>query len=165
METSTKGSERVIVGVDGSESSTRALETAVDLAGALGLPLDAINCWNRSELYFAAEIPIGGFPEQGTLEDAATRVVEESILRAFGMDRPRGLRTAIRYGHAAQVLIEESTTAKLLVVGRRGRRGFPGLRIGSVSAACVAHAHCPVLVVNDESQEEESFGVTQKLKA
>jgi len=156
MDTSNKGSERVVVGVDGSDYSTRALKTAAAFAGALGLPLDAVNCWSRSELYFAAEIPVGGFPEQGTLEDAATRVVEESILRAFGTDRPRGLRTAIRYGHTAQVLIEESRTARLLVLGRRGGRGFPGLRIGSVSAACVAHAHCPVLVVNDEVCDELS---------
>lgn len=149
MQTPTKGSERVIVGVDGSDYSTRALKTAAAYANALGLPLDAINCWSRSELYFAAQIPIGGFPEQGAFEDAATRVVEEAIERAFGADRPQGLRTSISYGHTAQVLVEESRSATLLVLGRRGGRGFPGLLIGSVSAVCVAHAHCPVLVVND----------------
>ncbi|MGA7206204.1 MAG: universal stress protein [Specibacter sp.] len=148
-----KGSDRVIVGVDGSEYSTTALRTAAEFAGVMGLPLDAINCWSRSELYFAAEIPLGDFPAQGELEDTATRLVEETIERAFGQDRPRGLRTAIRYGHTAQVLIEESRSARLLVVGRRGGAGFPGLRLGSVSAACVSHAHCPVLVVNDEVRE------------
>ncbi len=149
------GSERIIVGIDGSDYSTRALEMAADYAQALKLPLDVINCWSRSDLYFAATIPVGGFPEQGQLEAAATQVVDQAIERAFGTERPQGMRTAVRYGHTARTLIEESRTARLLVLGRRGSAGFPGLRLGSISAACVAHAHCPVLVVNDEAHDED----------
>ena len=50
-------------------------------------------------------------------------------------------------GDPAEVLIEASSNAAVLVVGSRGRGGFEGLRVGSVSNKCLHHAHCPVLVV------------------
>ncbi|WP_287933225.1 universal stress protein [Arthrobacter sp.] len=142
-------SERIVVGIDGSEYSTAALQTAATLAAALKLWLEVVSCWSRSDIYFAAEIPVGGFPEGDLLEGEATRLVEDAVERAFGPERPRSLSISVRYGHPAQILVEESANARLLVLGRRGRGGFLGLRIGSVSSACVAHAHCPVVVVND----------------
>lgn len=142
-------SERIVVGIDGSEYSTAALQTAATLAAALELRLDVVSCWSRSDIYFAAEIPVGGFPEGDLLEGEATRLVDDAVERAFGPERPRSLSISVRYGHPAQILVEESANARLLVLGRRGRGGFLGLRIGSVSSACVAHAHCPVVVVND----------------
>lgn len=142
-------SERIVVGIDGSEYSTAALQTAATLAAALKLRLEVVSCWSRSDIYFAAEIPVGGFPEGDLLEGEATRLVEDAVERALGPERPRSLSISVRYGHPAQILVEESANARLLVLGRRGRGGFLGLRIGSVSSACVAHAHCPVVVVND----------------
>ncbi|MCU6482102.1 universal stress protein [Arthrobacter sp. A2-55] len=142
--------ERVVVGIDGSEYSTLALQTAATLAKALALRLDVVSCWSRSDIYFAAEIPVGGFPEADVLEVEATRLVDDAVERAFGPERPPGLvDVSIRYGHPGKILVDESASARLLVVGRRGRGGFLGLRLGSVSSACVAHAHCPVLVVNE----------------
>lgn len=149
MNASPEGSERIVVGIDGSDYSPLTLQTAATIASALNLRLEVISCWNRSDIYFAAQIPVGGFPEAGLLEGEATRLVEDAIERAFGQERPQGLTVSIRYGHPAQILIEASATARMLVLGRRGRGGFLGLRIGSVSSACVAHAHCPVVVVND----------------
>ena len=54
-------------------------------------------------------------------------------------------------GGAAHVLIEESSSATMLVVGSRGHGGFAGLLLGSVSQQCAAHARCPVVIVHDTS--------------
>ena len=58
--------------------------------------------------------------------------------------------TRLSYGHPAQVLIDESAEADLLVVGHRDREAFTGMLLGSVSVHCVNGAHCPVVVVRGD---------------
>lgn len=62
----------------------------------------------------------------------------------------------MKFGPPAKVLVQESRDAQLLVVGRRGRGGFLAQVMGSVSGACVAHAHCPVLVVGDNPDKHQA---------
>jgi nucleotide-binding universal stress UspA family protein len=57
------------------------------------------------------------------------------------------METSIEEGNPAKVLIERSKGADLMVVGSRGRDGFAGMLLGSVSQHLVAHAHCPVTIV------------------
>lgn len=149
MAHSPERSQRIVVGIDGPRHSARPLQVAASLAAALGARLEVVNCWLLPDVDIAAQIPRGGPGLQDQLEFSATQGVEEALDRAFGPERPGGLSVRIRCGHPAQVLVSESTNARMLVVGRRGQGGFLGLRIGSVSSACVTHASCPVLVVNE----------------
>jgi nucleotide-binding universal stress UspA family protein len=135
------GGGTVVVGVDGSEPSIEALRQGAAMAQALGSTVTAVACWRYPPAYdnFVA---LEWSPEK----DAA-QMLEEALGRAYGDNRPAGLRSEVRQGHPASVLIDESAHADMLVVGSRGLGGFAGLLLGSVSAAVTAHAHCPVLVV------------------
>lgn len=143
--------DRIVVGIDGSEYSPAALQLAGRFASALDAPLDVITCVGFSDFYLAAHLPSPDPEITAQLEAVAGRLVDQAIETAFGSERPRKLSTTVKFGSPATVLVDESRTAQLLVVGRRGHGGFLGQIMGSVSSACVAHAHCPVLVVGPDS--------------
>ncbi|MHB1172123.1 MAG: universal stress protein [Lacisediminihabitans sp.] len=73
----------------------------------------------------------------------------------FGDDRPSWFQAAVREGSTTQVLIEQSKGAEMLILGSRGHGGFVGLLLGSVSAACAEHAHCPVLIMHGPSTAQD----------
>jgi nucleotide-binding universal stress UspA family protein len=136
---------KIIVGVDGSEASVAALRTAVALAGPLEATVEAWACWDVPPgfgLYLV--VGVEGF------EDAAEQSLEQALTAAFGPERPSNLQTRLVRGKPSELLVEGSRNASFLVVGRRGHGGFV---LGSVSSACVSHAHCPVLVVHAPEEE------------
>jgi nucleotide-binding universal stress UspA family protein len=144
--------QRVVVGVDGSEFSTTALRLAGRMAASLDAPLEVITCLGTSDFFFASHLPEERTASTEELEETAKRLLEDSLERAFGSSRPERLTRQVKFGPPAKVLIEESNNAQLLVVGRRGRGGFLAQVMGSVSGACAAHAHCPVLVVGQDTE-------------
>ncbi len=133
---------RIVVGIDGSESSVDALRFAVRTAQAFGTSLEAIAVWSYPA---GAEVALlaGWSPE-----DNAHEILETAAQAVFGSDLPTWFSTATKPGSPARALIEESTGAEMLVLGSRGHGGFAGLLLGSVSTACAAHAHCPVVIVH-----------------
>lgn len=147
-------SERILVGIDGSEYSTAALRLAGRLASALTAPLHVVTCVGFSDFYLPAHLPPGEIDSTPELEAVAKRLMVQAIDRAYGAERPEHLTTAVKLGSPTKVLVEESRNAQLLVVGRRGHGGLLGQLMGSVSAACTAHAHCPVLVVSQDAEED-----------
>ncbi|WP_028267026.1 universal stress protein [Arthrobacter sp. MA-N2] len=134
---------RIIVGVDGSEASLEALRQAQNLAVPLGAQVVATAYWEFPQVY-------GGYVAMGIedFEESAGQVLKESLEKVFGPDLPDNVVSRVVRGHARESLIEASREADMVVLGRRGHGGFGGLLVGSVSSACVAHAHCPVLVVH-----------------
>ncbi|MFD1213491.1 universal stress protein [Arthrobacter sp. GCM10027362] len=133
---------RIVVGVDGSEGSVAALRAARDLARLKGCSLEAVTAWHYP-------VVVSDFPAiQWNPEDDAAAILAEAVHEAFGADVPPGLRQTIAEGQPARVLAEASRDADMLVVGSRGRGGFAGLLLGSVSSTVAAHARCPVLIVH-----------------
>jgi nucleotide-binding universal stress UspA family protein len=141
---------RVVVGVDGSEPSKRALRWAAQFARSVGARLDAIAAWQFPVGYGWGAVPLEWSPGQDM-----EKVLTESVDEVFGSDRPEDIRLAVREGGAAKVLLEEAQGALILVVGSRGHGGFAGLLLGSVSASVAEHASCPVLVVHGDAHPPE----------
>jgi nucleotide-binding universal stress UspA family protein len=141
--TDSSRSATIVVGVDGSAASVEALRQAQRLAVPLRAEVEATACWEYPRMRDGYLIMgIEGFAER------AGMILDEAIAAAFGPEKPANVTRRLVEGPARATLIEASRTADLLVVGRRGRGGFGGLLLGSVSSACVAHARCPVLVVH-----------------
>jgi len=142
------GISLIIVGVDGSESSHAALQWAYDEAAHHSASLNVVTTWSAPVLPMSP--PYGSMPPEGyesqPERDARAQLKEltaELAARTPAVD----VLTTVEKGNAAKVLIELSERADLLVVGHRGRGGFAGMLLGSVSQHLVAHAACPVVVV------------------
>jgi nucleotide-binding universal stress UspA family protein len=146
--TSENKTEHVVVGVDGSPASTAALAWAIRHARGLGATIHAVIVWHYPDA--AGQAPVGVAPKSVTtgVEQSRDEILEQAITDAVGTDPGVPIEREIAYGHPAQVLIDESKDADLLVVGSRGHGGFTGMRLGSISMHCVTHALCPVTVVH-----------------
>lgn len=143
----TKG--KVVVGVDGSESSVQALRLAARLAPALDAQIQAVACWEFPKMRAGYRYVM---PDLDALQAAEAKALQDALEAAFGIDVPDGLSPDVIRGPAPATLVEAAAGAALLVVGRRGHGGFLGMHLGSVSSACVSHAACPVLVVHSDGQ-------------
>ena len=129
---------RIVAGVDGSAWSRAALAWAVRQAELTGAVVEAVTAW---------ELPAtSGLDPQLYLDypAAAAKMLTDAIAEV-GSRAP--VHPRVKPGHAADVLVEASAGAELLVVGSRGHGGFMGAWLGSVSLHCLHHAHCPVVVI------------------
>lgn len=134
--------KKIVVGVDGSDSSVQALLQAQALAVPLGATLEAVTCWEIPQLYDRYVVL-----QADDFRDSAEKVQQDALTRAFGNEVPRNVTARLIHGSPKSALIEESKSASMLVLGRRGHGRFAGHLFGSVSSSLVVHAHCPVLVV------------------
>ncbi|ASN40185.1 MULTISPECIES: universal stress protein [Paeniglutamicibacter] len=133
----------VIVGVDGSPQSVSALRYAAQLSAKLDHDLVAFTSW-------LPRIALEDYTPEWAPEQDARDALEATITEAFGEHVPAQLGRQVIMGPAAPNLIEASKSAALLVLGTRGRGGFKGLVMGSVSSSLAAHAKCPVLIHHGE---------------
>ena len=136
----------IVVGVDGSPTSVKALRWAIRIAGAAGMRIVAVNAWG---LPVTAAIPgaidPAAFPPAEVYEDSARRVLEDAVASLGDVDVE--ITQQVVPGNAAHVLLDQSADAAMLVVGSRGHGGVAGLLLGSVSHAVVGKSKVPVTVV------------------
>lgn len=132
---------RIVVGVDGSPSSKAALAWAIGQAKLTGAVVEAITAWDYPATYgYAAAVVDVDW------EGLAAQVLRDAIAEV-APDTAAAIRQRVSEGNAAQVLLDASAGADLLVVGSRGHGGFVEALLGSVSQHMVHHAACPVVVV------------------
>jgi nucleotide-binding universal stress UspA family protein len=158
--------QRVVVGVDGSPESRRALRWAADDARRRGAELRVAHVhdpragFNPYELSYATtsrpqavdrlELEERRWREhQRIAAQQEAEAILDDLLDDLA-DELRGLAVerVVREGsRPARLLLDSARNADLLVVGSRGRGGFAGLLLGSVSQQCAQHATCPVVIV------------------
>jgi nucleotide-binding universal stress UspA family protein len=141
----------IVVGVDGSAHSQRALEWAIKEAGMRGAPLTVLavhqvagNHWTGNPEVYPADQP-----ETEKMRQAAQDTVQKAV-DAAGSPAPASVTVRAVSGIAAQELINASHDADLVVVGSRGGGGFARLMLGSVSSQVVSHASSPVVVIHEK---------------
>lgn len=128
---------RVIVGYDGSAASDVALDVATEEAFTRGLPLSVV-C--------ALEPPLGGPVHLSSQRGAAEAALADAANRAAEVLGAGGVTDELVVGSPSARLVGACRPGDLLVVGTHGHRPVARMLLGSVSAAAVAHAPCPVLV-------------------
>jgi nucleotide-binding universal stress UspA family protein len=136
---------RIVVGIDGSESSADALRWAVAQAGLTGATVEAVYAWDPGALVSLGLPPL--FDWEPLHEAARARTVEIVRETIPGNSGVRVVPKTVT-GSPAEVLVKASERADLLVVGSRGLGGLKGMVLGSVGHHCAAHAHCPVVIVH-----------------
>ena len=137
---------RVVVGIDGSEASAAAIGHAFAQASSRSTGLTAVHCWWLQ----ISEGEIAGTAEaQGPADVAESgRLLLAESLAGWREKYPDvDVRELVLQEFPVESLIAQSAGAALMVVGSRGKGGFTGLMLGSVSQGVLRGAHCPVAVV------------------
>jgi nucleotide-binding universal stress UspA family protein len=138
---------RIVVGVDGSEPSPRALRWAARQAELTGDTLEAVISWEYPAAGWAAMVP--GLPTDFDPAKLAGQILEGSVEETLG-EASAAVTRKVMIGNAAQALVERAEGASLLVVGNHGYSGFRATLLGSVGLHLTQHAPCPVVVVRGE---------------
>jgi nucleotide-binding universal stress UspA family protein len=137
----------VVVGYDGSAGAEGVLQAAFDVAAARGSVLTVMRAFRPSLPVWPADaLPpkvYNAQTAQAAIVDELERVAQPMIEKYPGVT----VHFSAPGGDPAQVLVDASHRAQLVVVGSRGHGGFTGLLLGSVGLHLLHHAHCPVLII------------------
>jgi len=139
--------KRVVVAVDGSDASERALAWAATEAELRAATLHVVHAWHLPAT------ALSGSPVTSELgadvQRSAERIVDETMTKVFGTTGSHAfVRREVIEGQAIPVILRASEGADLLVLGTRGHGRVSGLFLGSVSQYATVHARCPVVVVH-----------------
>lgn len=149
----------VVVAVDGSPASEAAVRWAANTAHKRDIPLRLAASYTMPQFLYAE----GMVPPQELFDDLQRETVDTvDAARDIALEVAPELRIghAVAEGSPIDMLLEMSKEATMIVMGSRGLGGLSGMVLGSVSGAVVSHAHCPVVVVREDSAvtEENKYG-------
>ena len=130
----------IVVGVDGSPSSQRAVRWASEQAKLTGATLRAVSSWRWPN--YITRIPPGV-----DLASDTRRTLDEVLQEALTGSEDVSVTRHVIEGPPGPALLTQAQDATLLVVGAQGRAAFPGMLLGSVAEYCVRQGSCPVVVV------------------
>jgi nucleotide-binding universal stress UspA family protein len=157
----------IVVGIDGSAGSDSALRWALAEARLRAVPVRMVNAYHSPPLLAdgATMGAPGVFASAASSEDVqrlrsaaeaeARRVLDEALTRSDALSNGVEIEAEAVEGPPAESLLHAGRGAELLVVGSRGRGGFAGLLLGSVSQQCAQHPPCPVVILPPAKEPED----------
>lgn len=146
----------IVVGVDGSGHSRRALEWAMHEAAIRETPLTVMSVYPLIRAYYGSGWV--SMPDDDMLAARLRERVQEEtdkVLAEAGEPRPEMVGVKVVRGSIVEELVTESADADMLVVGSRGAGGFARLMQGSVCALVTQHARCPVVIIPHAERDHE----------
>jgi len=142
----------IIVGVDGSGHSQRALESAMHEAAIRQVPLTVLTVNEAIRGYYGGMTVYPDDPARTEDFRKLAQAETDKVLAGLDGPRPESVEVKAVHGFIVEELINAAKDADMLVVGSRGAGGFTRLMIGSVAGQVVQHASCPVLIVPPEDR-------------
>ncbi|PFG18693.1 universal stress protein [Serinibacter salmoneus] len=144
------GGDSIVVGLDDSADADVVAHAAIEEARAASLPVHAIHAWSISAALLSSDVAAAAITE-------IDRYDEENLARLMAPAEASGVRVTseVRHERPEDALVALSARAALVVVGSRGRGGFPGLLLGSVSRSVIARSAAPVLVARARDSVRE----------
>ncbi len=149
-DTTTHDPREIVVGIDESKPARTALAAAIEEAARRHAPLRVVTVFESAGRFgarYSVPIPVSD-TEIARREEIAAREIVDDVL-STAATRP-DVRVVAVAGTIGPVLVEESRTAQLLIVGHRGHGEIASVLLGSVGLYCVLHAHSPVLVIRPD---------------
>jgi len=138
----------IIVGVEGSGHSRRALDWAIHEAAIRHAPLTVLTVHQVMRTFWAGSMI---YPEDTELAENARKMAQDETDEALGKlaedARPPEVTVLGVPGFPAEAILAVAKDADMIVVGSRGAGGFAGLLMGSVASQVTHHAHCPVVII------------------
>ena len=152
-------SHGIVVAVDGSPSSDAAVDWAARDAALRHVPLTIVHVQPADEVGPWLDFPVA-LPQEYLAERdrRSQEIVDDAlgvVVDAVSESREFPVHTKVLTGAKMPALIEVSTEADMIVLGRRGVGGLRGLLLGSTSSTLVHHAHCPVAVIHADRPDGE----------
>lgn len=149
----------IVCAVDGSDASKTAAKWAANTAVKRGIPLRLVSSYSMPQFLYAE----GMVPPQELYEDLEAETLEKiEEAKKVAVDFVPGVDVShqIEEGSPIDMLLDLSEQCTMIVMGSRGLGGLSGMVMGSVSAAVVSHASCPVVVVREDNHvtEETKYG-------
>jgi nucleotide-binding universal stress UspA family protein len=142
----------IIVGVDGSGHSQRALEWAMKEAAMRHAPLTVLTVHPAIVGYFGGVVTSAGDLELTEQTQAAVKVEADRVLAGLSGSHPESVTVKAVHGFPVEELVSASKGADMVVLGSRGVGGFSRMLMGSTAGLVVQHAHCPVLIIPPEDR-------------
>ena len=142
----------IIVGVDGSGHSQRALAWAMHEAAIRHVPITVLTVHEAVRGYYSG---MATYPDDPARTEAARQAAQaetDKVLAGLDGPRPDSVTVKAVHGFPAEELINAGKDADMIVLGSRGAGGFTRLMMGSVAGQVAQHAHCPVLIVPPEDR-------------